>query len=264
VSKPTFIVCIKAVPDPEGPGSSYEINSESKKVVTVGIPPVLNPYDQNALELALTLREKTGGRVIAINLSEKAVVPVLKKALSVGADELILLEDPLFANLTSYSTASVLAKAIKRVDSFDLVFTGRQAADWDSGQVGLLVAEMLKIPGISLARKASIKDGRITVERLKRTGYEVVRVPVPALITVSSEAGSLRLPTLKAIQDAKKKPVTVWRAEDLEMPPVFPRTRIRSLTPPAKQKRNCVVIEGANAEEKALNLTLRLRQDGVI
>jgi hypothetical protein len=88
----TIIVCIKTIPDPEGPSSAYELHCEEKKVVPIGIPPVINPYDENALEIAALLKDHWGGKVIAVNMSEKATIPVLKKALSVGADELILLD----------------------------------------------------------------------------------------------------------------------------------------------------------------------------
>lgn len=262
---PTIIVCIKAVPDPEGPRSAYELHCEEKQVVPVGIPPVINPYDENALEVAVALKDHWGGKVIAVNMSEKALTPVLKKALSVGADELILLEDPIFKGLTSSSTAHVLASAIRKIGEYDLILTGRQAVDWDSGQTGLLIAEILHIPGINLAQKVVLREGAVTVERLKRQGCEVLVASTPALITVSSEAGDLRLATLKQIQDARKKPVTVWKAADLEIEPSLIRTRnIALLRPPTATKRNCVFIEGGSAYEKGENLASRLRQDRVI
>lgn len=262
---PTIVVCIKDVPDPEGPSSSYEIHSETKTVVPVGIPPVINPYDENALEVAVRLKELLGGKVIAVNMSQKAATPVLKKALSVGADELILLEDPLFKDLTSWSTALVLSKAVEQIGDYDLILTGRQAADWDFGQVGLLMAELLEIPGINLAQKVELGDGSITVEKLKRSGYEVVSARLPALVTVSSEAGDLRLPTLKAIQETRKKPVTQWNAEDLEIDASLLQTKnISVLTRPPATKRACAFIEGDSSQEKGENLALRLRQEKVI
>jgi electron transfer flavoprotein beta subunit len=265
MNPPTIIVCIKDVPDPEGPRSAFEIHSDIKKVIPIGIPPVINPYDENALELAVQLKDLWGGKVIAVNMSEKAVTPILKKALSVGADELILLEDSAFKDLTSYATAQVLSAAIQKIESFDLIVTGRQAADWDSGQVGLLISGILKIPGINLVKKLEMRNGRITVERLLRNGYEAMEASLPALVTVSSEAGDLRLATLKAIQDARKKPVTVWRAADLELDPAMLRKKaIRALIPPPSQARSCVFMDGKSSEEKAENLVRRLRQDRVI
>jgi electron transfer flavoprotein beta subunit len=265
VNGPTIIVCIKDVPDPEGPSSAYEIHSESKKVVPVGIPPVINPYDENALELAVRLKERWGGTVIAINMSEKAVTPVLKKALGVGADRLILAEDHGFKDLSSYATAQVLSSVISKIGSFDIVLTGREAADWDSGQVGVLIGELLKIPSMALVKKVELEDGVVTVERLKRNGYEVVRAPIPVVLTVSSEVGELRLATLKAIQDARKKPVVVWRAADLGFEPGILRTKaIRAVVPPPSHARQCLLIEGTTAQEKGENLAVRLRQDNII
>ncbi len=265
MNAPTIIVCIKCVPDPEGPRSAYEVRPEEKRVVPIGIPPVINPYDENALEVAAALKDHWGGKIIAVNMSEKATTPVLKKALSIGADELILLEDPLFKDLTSLSTAHVLSAAIRKIGDYDLILTGRQAVDWDSGVTGLLIAEILQIPGINLAQKVVLRDNAVTIERLQRQGYEVLVASTPALVTVSSEAGDLRLPTIKAIQDARKKPVIVWKATDLEIEPSLIKMRnIYLLRPPSAAKRTCFFIEGDSAQEKGENLALKLQKDRVI
>ena len=261
----TIIVCIKNVPDPEGPSSAFEIHSDTKKVVPVGIAPVINPYDENALEVAVSLKDSWGGRVIALNMTEKAVTPILKKALSVGADELIILEEPAFKDLTSSSKAKVLSAAIRKIGSYDLILTGRQATDWDFGQVGLLIAEILKIPAVNLAQAVQLQEDGILVEKLRKVGYEKVMVTIPALITVSNEVGDLRLPTLKAIQDARKKPVTLWRSVDLGIEPgALKMTKIRSLTTPPSRSRTCFFIDGESPQEKGMNLALRLRQDRVL
>ncbi len=262
---PTIVVCIKNIPDPEGPSSAFEIHSDLKKVVAVGIPPVINPFDENALEVAMRLKERWGGKVTAVNMADKSVTPVLKKALSVGADELILLEDPAFENLTSYSIAEVLSAAIKKLGGYDLILTGRQSADWDFGQVGMIVAEILGIAAINLAQAVELREDGVLVEKLRRVGHEVVLAPLPALVTVSSEAGSLRLPTLKAIQDARKKPVTVWRAGDLRIEPgMLKRRSIRSLSSPPSRARTCLFVEGGTPGEKGANLAAQLREDRMI
>lgn len=265
MKSPTIIVCLKTVPDPEGPGSSYEIDCESKKVIPTGIPQVINPFDENALEVALSLKDLWGGSVVAISMAEKATAPVLQKSLAVGADALIFLDDPLFKDLDSRSTALVLSAAIKKLGSYDLILTGRQAADWDFGQVGLLVAEMLQIPGVNLAQKVELKNGTLIIEKLKRTGYEVVIAPTPSLVTVSSEAGELRMYKLKAFLDARKKPLTIWKITDLGIEPATLSTRnIWKLSTPPSRSRNCFLVEGDSPHEKARNLVLKLRQDQLI
>jgi electron transfer flavoprotein beta subunit len=262
---PTLIVCIKAIPDPEGPASSYEVDLEAKKVIPVGIPLVINPYDANALEIAIRLKDLWGGRVIAINVTEKGAVPVLRKALSVGADELILAEDAAFRNLTSRSTALILSAAVQKIGAYDLILTGRQAADWDFGQVGLFIAENLKIPVVNLAQKVELQNGSVVVEKLTHNGYEVVRASMPALVTVSSEVGDLRLPTIKSIQDVRKKPLQIWRLADIGINSSLLATKtVRALFRPPSIKRKCIFVEGNSFQEKGENLALTLLKDKVL
>ena len=265
MKKLNIIVCIKQVPDPEGPASSFEIDSEARKVIPVGIPPVINPYDENALEAAVRIKEHCGKRLTAISMVEKPAMAVLKKALTVGADELIVLQDGHFNDLDSYSTAYVLSNAIKKIGEYDLILTGRQAADWGFGQVGSIIAEILRIPSISMAKSVNIEDNKVIVEKLKKRGYEVVRSAMPVLITASSEIGDLRLPSIQAIKEAKKKPVTVWNSSDLDID--FNRlnkTRILKLVAPPSRARDCFFMEGESPEERAEALAVRLRQDKVI
>ncbi|NIR14497.1 MAG: electron transfer flavoprotein subunit beta, partial [Desulfobacterales bacterium] len=108
-----------------------------KKEVIVDAPLVINPFDENALEVALQLEEEVGGKITVLSLGQKVSDTVLRKSLAAGADELILLQDDVFEKLDSHSIASALADAIRKIGEYDLVLTGRQAGDWDSGQVGL-------------------------------------------------------------------------------------------------------------------------------
>jgi len=260
-----IVVCLKDVPDPEGPKSAFDVREGEKRVVPIGIPPVINPYDENALELSLRLKDQWGGTIVALNVSKKAKTAILKKALSVGADELVIVEDDAFEDLSSRSTAEVLAAAINKIGPYDLILTGRQAVDWENGQTGLFLAEMLGVPAVNLVRAAAIDGDGLRVERLKRFGYEVVQSRLPALLAVSSEAGDLRLPTLKAIQEARKRPVTLWRAADLHVDPVKLRVRkISSLSAPPAVSRNCCFVEGETSGDRGRNLALRLRRDGVV
>lgn len=260
-----IIVCIKQVPDPEGPASAFTVDSEAKKVIPMGIPPVINPFDENALEAALQLKEKYGGRVIAISLGEKLAKPMLTKALGVGADDLILLEDERFDGIDSYSIAYVLSAAIKKIGEYDLILAGRQAGDWDFGQTGSILAEILRIASISLAQRVKVEDGKVVVEKLKRNGYEIVKTSMPALITVDSQVGDLRYPSLKSLIVARKKPLTFWGIRELEVDPQrLEARRIYRFSPPPSRKRECFFIESETLQEKGEKLALKLRQDKVI
>jgi electron transfer flavoprotein beta subunit len=259
-----IIVCLKQIPDPEGPPSAFKVDSELKKVTPAGIPPVINPFDNNALEAALQLKDMLSCRVVAISLGRKLAQPVLRKALSVGADELIILEDDAWEELDSYSTAYVLSLAIKKIGNYSLILTGRQAGDWDSGQTGLILAEVLGLPSVNIARNIYIDNQEAVVERLKRNGYEKVKIRMPALITLSSEVGELRTPTLKALKEAREKPVTTWNRESLQCSVEKLNSRIPfKLFPPARE-RNCLFIEGKDLAEKGEKLILKLREDRIL
>jgi electron transfer flavoprotein beta subunit len=259
-----MLVCLKQVPDPEGPVDAFKIDPSGKKVTPVGIPPVISPFDENGLEVVLRIKETLGGKVTAMSMGEKLAQPVLRKALAAGADDLVLLVDSHFKDLDSISTAYVLSKAIKKMGPFDLILTGRQAGDWDFGVTGLLIAEMLQIPSVSLARRVEIKDEGIWVEKLTPDGYEVVKAPMPVLITVSSEAGELRYVSIRALQSVQAKPVKAYRVEDLDLD--IQKLRVRTvLNLSAFQgQRECRLIEGDSHQQKGENLALKLREDKII
>ena len=153
-----IIVCAKQIPDPEAPFSNVTVNVEKKEVI-VDAPDVISPYDENALEAAIKIKEEVGGKITVLSMGRKVSDTVLRKTLAAGADALILIEDPAFERLDSNSVAYVLSRAIQKIGEYDLILTGRQAGDWDSGQVGLILAELLGIPAISLARSIKVDDG---------------------------------------------------------------------------------------------------------
>lgn len=259
-----ILVCMKQIPDPEGPADSFRVDTEEKKVIPEGIPPVINPFDENALEAAIRIKESNNARVIGISLGEKLSQPVLKKALAAGADDLILLEDSQFKDLDSYSTAYVLSSLIRNIGKYDLILTGRQAGDWDFGITGLLLAEMLQIPSINLARKVEIKNGAILVEKLNRDGYEIVTAPMPGLVTLSSEAGELRYISVLALKSVRSRPVKVHNAGELEIDLQKLETRRIYKLYSDRVQRECKFIEGESPQEKGENLAIRLKEERVI
>jgi len=187
------IVCMKQVIDPEAPVSAFKIDAEAKRAIPPkGTPPVLNPFDENALEAALRIKGVDGGKITVVSMGRSLVKPVVKKSLAVGADELVLLEDEAFDSFDSHFTAFMLATAIKKIGEYDLIICGRQAADTDAGQVGAGIAELLGIPSITTTRKLEVADSKMRVERTVLDGYEVIEAPIPVLITVNSEIGELR------------------------------------------------------------------------
>jgi electron transfer flavoprotein beta subunit len=259
-----IIVCIKQVPDPEGPVDAFKVDPEAKKIIPIGIPPVINPFDENALEAAFRIKEAFGAKVTAISMGEKLAQPVLRKALAAGADDLILLVDQHFKDLDSFSTAYVLSRAVRKIGTYDIILTGRQAGDWDFGITGILIAEMLQIPSVNLARRIEIRDDGIWVEKIIRDGYKLVKAPMPILITVSSEVGEPRYISVRSLQSVSAKPVIVYRSEDLDLDLQRLTTRQVLNLSPFKGQRECRFIKGNSPQEKSGNLALALREDKII
>ncbi len=264
-----IVVCCKQVIDPEAPPSSFKIDAEAKKVTPPpGVPPVISPFDENALEAALRLKDAQGGKITVLSMGANLQRDVVKKPLSMGADELVLLEDEAFTEGDSWSTAYALAMAIKKIGQFDLIFCGRQAADWDAGQVGSGIAEILGIPSVTVAKKIDVTNGRARVERMLADGYEVLEVSLPALITVSNELGEARYPTIKGIMTAKRKEPVVWKPADIGVEPAKlgaagRRTKLVKLFQPVQESK-CEIMEADTPEEAGVKLALKLREAKVL
>jgi len=229
-----------------------------------GTPPVLSPFDQNALEAALQIRDRLGAKVIAVSMGSSLARPVLSRTLAAGADELILLEDPSFRDLDSFAAAGVLAAAVRKIGEVDMVFTGRQSSDWDSGITGCVLAEELGFPCITVASKVEIADGQVRVERVIADGFEVVEAPLPCVVTIDSALGELRQVTLQALSAARKKPLRLWKAADLDLPPLPPpRCELLDLFVP-KRETNCEFMDGDTPGAAAARLAERLREEGLL
>jgi electron transfer flavoprotein beta subunit len=253
-----IVVCIKLVIDPEMPYSAFKIDAGGKRALPPpGTPPVISPYDENAIEAALRIKDAHGAAIIALSLGGRLARPVLNKPLAAGVDELVLIEDPTIVDPDSFASASILAAAIRKVGSVDLIFTGRQSADWDAGIAGCAIAEELKMPCITVARKVSIQNRMARVERLITDGFEIDEVPLPCVITVDSDLGELRQVGMQGLISAKKKPVRTWKLSDLKLESPPPRCELLKLYTP-ERKRVCEIITGENTEDAAVKLANRL------
>jgi electron transfer flavoprotein beta subunit len=264
-----IIVCVKQVIDPEAPPASFRVDAAGKTLtLPPGISPVIDPYSEYAVEAALRVKDAWGGRVTALSLGADLLPDVVKKPLSMGADELILLEDDAFGGGDSYSTAYALAMAIRKLGCYDLIFCGRESSDWDAGQVGLGIAEILGLPSVTLARKVELTGGRARVERVVDDGYEVISLSLPALITVSNELGEPRYPSIKGVMAARKKEPTAWKPADIGVEPARlgeagRRAKLVKLFQPVREGR-CEIVDGETPEEAAANLALRLREARIL
>jgi electron transfer flavoprotein beta subunit len=261
-------VLVKQVPNPEALGAVMRIDEAARKLVLPpGHPMVMSPFDEQALEAALRIRDQRGAEVAisAITLGPEPARAVLKHALSLGADEAVHLLDPRFDDADSHATAHALAAAIRRLGSVDLVLAGRQAADWDAGVVALGVAEILGLPSIGFACSIEASSESIRVERVLADGFETFEAPLPALVTVSNELGEVRKPNLRETMRAARKPVAVWRAAELGLDAerlAVRRTLARLYLP--QKRAQCEWIEGPTSAERGFRLAQRLYEERLI
>jgi electron transfer flavoprotein beta subunit len=211
-----IVVCIKQVPETQ----DVRLDPVTHTLKREGIKSIINPFDLYALEEGLRVKDAQGGTVTVLTMGPPQAEEALREALGFGADAAVLLSDRAFAGADTWATALTLAKAIEKLGGADLIFTGKQAIDGDTAQVGPMLASILNIPFASWARKVSFKAaGKVEVERLLDHGYDAVEVELPALISVVKEINEPRVPSFKAKLKAKKEPIPVWGLGDLGLKP---------------------------------------------
>jgi electron transfer flavoprotein beta subunit len=172
-------------------------------IIRDGVESIINPLDRVALEGAIALREKQGGKVAVITMGPPQSEGALREAIAMGADEAFLLTDPSFAGADTLATSHVIARAISKMDVFpDLVICGMQTIDSDTGHVGPQIAEELNLPQIVNVVEIKVEDGRLRVKRLSEGYIDTLRVEFPALVSVAHDISEVSHLALGAVQDA--------------------------------------------------------------
>jgi electron transfer flavoprotein beta subunit len=192
----------------------------------------------------------------------------VKKPFHGRADDLVLLEDPAYVDGDSWSTAYALAMAIKKIGQYDLILCGRQAADWDAGQVGSAIAEILGLPAVTLARKLEIEGDKLRVEKVIPDGYELIESSLPAVVTLSNEHPAPRYPNVKGIMQAKRKEPIVWKPADIGADPATigssgRRLKLLKLFQPVREG-HCEIVGADTPEEAGAKLAQKLRESKVL
>ena len=265
-----FVVCAKQIPDPETPPAAFRVDEATNEVIPApGISPVLSQFDGMAAEAALRIIEAAGeGKITVISLGKESAQAAIKQVLAMGADEGILLEDEVLQGGDSYTTARTLAAAVRKLRDVDAVFCGRQAADWDAGQVGLGIAELLGWPAAIMAKDVQVDGANMVVQRVLADGFETVSMPLPAVVTVSNEIGDPRYPKLQQIMQAARKTVTRMTAAELDLDPATvgdagARLHLERLFIP-ELGREVELMDGDTPAEQARALAAALRAAKII
>lgn len=206
-----IIVCLKQVPDTE----AVKLNPETNTLVRDGVENIMNPFDRQALEAALMLKDKEGAKVTVLTMGLPQATDILKEAIAMGADEGILLSDRALAGSDTLATSMALAAAVKHIGDYDLVMCGKQAVDGDTAQVGPEMAEHLGIPQITGALKIDYADGKFVVVRENESSVQTLACAAPLLVTVTRAEKEPRFASIKGKMKARKAAIPTLTVADL-------------------------------------------------
>lgn len=206
-----IVVCVKRVPDTE---AAINVDPRTKGLIKRNLKYILNPYDEYAIEEALTIGSQLGGEVIAITLGPPEAADILKTALAMGVDRAIQISDHPVEERDAYSTAYILASAIKP-QGFDLILCGKRSLDDDNGQVGVNIAEILSVPNISAVIDVTIRRDEVEAIRMLEGGSEKVSCSLPCVLTCERGLNSPRVPSIRSIIIAKRKAIEKLTLSDI-------------------------------------------------
>ena len=233
-----IVVCIKQVPNT----TDVKIDPVTNTLIREGVESVINPFDAYAIEEAVRLKERFGGKIVVISMGPPQAESALKEAISLGCDEGILISDRKFAGSDTWATSYTLSCAIKKIAEFDMILCGKQASDGDTAQVGPGISTHLDIPQVTYVKKIEdIKDNKARVERMTEEGYDIVETPLPCLFTVVKEINTPRIPSLKGMMKAKSAKIAKWTADDIKADPKSigldgsPTRVVKIFTPPPRK-----------------------------
>jgi electron transfer flavoprotein beta subunit len=263
-----IIVTAKQVPDT----NEVKIDPVKGTLIRDGVPSILNPDDRNALEGALALKDQyPGSTVTVVSMGPGQALIMLKECIAMGADDAVLLSSRAFGGADTCATSTTIAAGIKKIGDYDIIFAGRQAIDGDTAQVGPQVAMRLNLPVVSYVQKVvevNEAERYAIVERQMEDGHDVVKVPLPCVLTCVKELNEPRYMTVSRILYAcEEADIKVWNENDVELDPsecglnASPTKVDKSFTPAPKGKGE--MLSGTIAEMSA-KLVGSLREKHVI
>ena len=207
-----ILVCVKQIPDVD----LVKMDPETGNLVRAGVPTLTNPLDLNALEAAVRVKERFGGKITLITMGPPMAEETLRECLAVGGDEAVLITGRPFGGADTLSTSYTIVKAAEALGSFDLIFAGKETLDGATGQMASQLAERFDASQISCCFTIEdIADGKIRATRTLETGRETVEATLPCLITVEKDNFYGRLPNLRAYLDSKTAPITTFTETNL-------------------------------------------------
>ncbi|MEN6565721.1 MAG: electron transfer flavoprotein subunit beta/FixA family protein [Veillonellales bacterium] len=208
-----IVVCIKQVPDT----TEVKIDPKTNSLIRQGVPSIVNPFDKNAVETALQLKEQHGGHVTVISMGPPQAKDALKECLAMGADAAILMSDRGFGGADTLATSETLAAGLRKFGRYDLIICGKQSIDGDTAQVGPELAEHLGIPQVTCAASIEVNGSIARIKREHEDGYEMIEAPFPLLITVVKSINEPRHSSVKGVMRANRQEIPVWTSKDVSV-----------------------------------------------
>ncbi len=262
-----IVVCVKQTPDT---AELPKVDVARAKSGDLGVTMIVNPWDEFALEEGIRLAERFKGDVTALSIGPAQAVEALRTAIAMGVSGAALLSDGAFKDGDAWATARVLAAAIAKIGAADLVITGKQAVDGNSGLVSVGLARLMGASYLSgVTKVVNVGGGKITVERGMEEGKETVTAMLPAVISVAREINEPRYPSFMGIRKAGKATIPTWAAGDVGLSAsqvgkagsVMEWVEMRK--PPARASK-CEIIKADTAEQQAAILLDRLLAEKVL
>ncbi|HMB21975.1 MAG: electron transfer flavoprotein subunit beta/FixA family protein [Chloroflexota bacterium] len=260
-----IIACIKQVPDSEA-----KVKAENGKVSWGESPLVINPFDEYAVEGALQQKETQSGAssslstVTALCIGPESAKEALKHALAMGADDAILISDPILENIDTLGAARILAAAIQKIGGVDMVVFGRQTLDNGAGITPAQTARVLGWPMLGLVGQIKVQDGSVSVERVIEEGRQNVSAKLPAVLSVVQGIGEPRYPSFMGIRKASKANIPVWSLSDAGISAPEPVVKRAELMNPPVQDTSIEIISGETPAEIADKLADKILAEKVL
>jgi electron transfer flavoprotein beta subunit len=259
-----IIVLVKDIVDL----TEIKVDPNTQRPILAGLSRKISDVDKRAVEAAVQLKEKLGGKVTVVSLGDEKTRTALREALAMGGDEAYLLKDTAFDGSDTLATSRILAAAIRKVGGFDLILCGEMTLDSLSAQVGPRISELLELPQVTYARRLELKGDKIVAERDLEDEDEVVEVSMPALVAVTREINEPRIPALMNIMKASRKPIGEWNSVALglsvgDVGGAGSAVKVLEVkAPPMERKR--IIVKAETEEEAAKSLVERLVKEGVL
>jgi electron transfer flavoprotein beta subunit len=229
-----LIVCAKQVVDV----AEIKVDASTKKPILVGVPQKISDMDKNALEEAIKIKEKHGGKITVVTVGAPDAKERMKELLAMGADEGVLVSPPDHADY--HVTAHLLAGAIQKIGAYDIILCGEASIDLFSGQMGPRIAGLLNIPQITYAQSITVDHNKVVSERNLGEKSVSMESPFPVLITVTKESNQPRLPSLMAILSSSSKPIHEWPATGVSSEALLPKVHTMDIKGIPMQRKNII------------------------